>query len=88
LRASDGSILAVTNLSTTSRNDLSLARSVDSGKTWTVMAAIEHSEQGHQFAYPTLVQATDGRIHLAYAWNYARIKHVEFNMAWLDHHVP
>ena len=88
LRASDGSILAVTNLSTTSRNDLSLARSVDSGKTWTVMAAIEHSEQGHQFAYPTLVQATDGRIHLAYAWNYARIKHVEFNMTWLDHHVP
>ena len=88
LRASDGSILAVTNLSTTSRNDLSLARSVDSGKTWTVMTAIEHSEQGQQFAYPTLVQATDGRIHLAYAWNYARIKHVEFNMTWLDHHVP
>ena len=52
------------------------------------MTAIEHSEQGQQFAYPTLLQATDGRIHLAYAWNYARIKHVEFNTAWLDAQGP
>ena len=88
LRISDGSILAVTNLSTTSRNDLSIARSLDSGESWNVLTAIEHSEQGQQFAYPTLIQAADGRIHLAYAWNYARIKHVEFNIAWLDEQGP
>jgi predicted neuraminidase len=52
------------------------------------LTAIEHSEQGQQFAYPTLIQAADGRIHLAYAWNYARIKHVEFNIAWLDEQGP
>jgi predicted neuraminidase len=88
LRLSDGSILAATNSSTTSRNDLSLARSLDAGESWNVVTAIEHSEQGQQFAYPTLLQATDGRIHLAYAWDYARIKHVEFNTAWLDTRDP
>jgi len=84
LRLTDGSLLAVTNLSETSRNDMSLARSFDSGKTWRIVATIEHSEQGAQFAYPTILQARDGRIHLAYAWNYSRIKHVELNTAWLD----
>ena len=88
LRLSDGSILAATNSSATSRNNLSLARSLDSGASWNVVTAIEHSEQGQQFAYPTLLQTTDGRIHLAYAWNYARIKHVEFNTAWLDAQSP
>jgi predicted neuraminidase len=84
LRLADGSILAVTNHSATSRNDLSLARSTDLGESWEIVAAIEHSERGEQFAYPSLLQATDGRIHLAYAWNYSRIKHVELNTAWLD----
>jgi predicted neuraminidase len=88
LRLADGSILAVTNLSATSRNDLSLARSLDLGESWEIVTAIEHSERGEQFAYPALLQATDGRIHLAYAWNYSRIKHVELNTAWLDAHAP
>ena len=84
LRLTDGSLLAVTNLSETSRNDMTLARSFDSGKTWRIVATIEHSDQGAQFAYPTILQGRDGRIHVAYAWNYARIKHVELNSAWLD----
>jgi predicted neuraminidase len=88
LRLSDGSILAVTNHSATSRNDLSLARSTDLGKSWEIVTAIEHSERGDQFAYPTILQASDGRIHLAYAWNYSRIKHVELNTAWLDAQAP
>jgi predicted neuraminidase len=25
-----------------------------------------------------------GRIHLTYTWQRKRIKHVEFNVAWLD----
>jgi len=83
-RLADGSILAVTNASTTSRNDLSLARSLDSGKSWKVVTALEHSREGEQFAYPALLQASDGRIHLVYAWNYSRIKHAEFNTAWLN----
>lgn len=87
-RLADGSILAVTNSSTTSRNNLSLARSVDSGESWNLVTTIERSREGEQFAYPTLLQASDGRIHLAYAWNYARIKHVEFNTLWLDARSP
>jgi predicted neuraminidase len=88
LRIADGSILAAFNDSATSRNDLSLAQSRDYGESWRVLTSIEHSEQGQQFAYPSLVQTTDGHIHLVYAWNYARIKHVEFNAAWLEQPDP
>ncbi len=83
LRASDDSILLAYNDSPTSRNNLSLARSVDGGKSWQVLTTIEHSKQGKQFAYPALIQTRDGQFHLVYAWNYTHMKHVQFNAAWL-----
>ena len=83
LRASDDSILLVYNDSQTSRNNLSLARSVDGGQSWQALSTIDHSKQGKQFAYPTLIQATDGQFHLVYAWNYTHMKHLRFNTAWL-----
>ena len=83
LRASDDSILLAYNDSPTSRNDLSLARSVDGGKSWQVLTTVEHSKQGKQFAYPSFIQTKDGQFHLIYAWNYTHMKHVRFNAAWI-----
>ena len=83
LRASDDSILLAYNDSPTSRNNLSLVRSVDGGKSWQRLTTIEHSKQGRQFAYPALIQTRDGQFHLVYAWNYIHMKHVQFNAAWL-----
>ncbi len=83
LRASDDSILLAYNDSPTSRNNLSLARSVDGGKSWQVLATIEQSKQGKQFAYPTFIQTKNDQFHLVYAWNYTHMKHVRFNAAWL-----
>jgi predicted neuraminidase len=37
-----------------------------------------------EFSYPFLIQTRAGEFHLAYTWNRAFIKHVRFNLAWLD----
>ena len=38
-----------------------------------------------EFSYPFVVQTRRGELHLVYTWNRAFIKHVRFNLAWLDH---
>ncbi|MEN9637945.1 MAG: hypothetical protein RL077_6349 [Verrucomicrobiota bacterium] len=44
------------------------------------------SKQGNtfEFSYPSLIRASGGDFHLAYTWNEAFIKHVQFSQAWLD----
>jgi predicted neuraminidase len=37
-----------------------------------------------EFSYPSLIRTSLGEFHLAYTWNEAFIKHVEFSQAWLD----
>jgi predicted neuraminidase len=38
-----------------------------------------------EFSYPFVVQTRRGELHLVYTWNRAFLKHVRFNLAWLDH---
>jgi predicted neuraminidase len=83
LRLRDGRILLVYNHASRSRENLRLAVSSDGGRTWLPGPSLE--AQPHQeFSYPQLVEDRRGRIHLTYTWQRARIKHVEFNLAWLD----
>jgi predicted neuraminidase len=37
-----------------------------------------------EFSYPYLIQARNGDFHLVYTWNRSFIKHVWFNLAWID----
>lgn len=37
-----------------------------------------------EFSYPYLIRAQSGDFHLVYTWNRSFIKHVAFNLAWLD----
>lgn len=36
------------------------------------------------YAYPYLIQASNGNFHLVYTWQKSIIKHIAFNKAWLD----
>ena len=38
----------------------------------------------YEFSYPYLVQTQRGDFHLLYTWNRTFIKHVSFNLAWLE----
>jgi len=53
------------------------ALSLDEGRTWTGRHDLE-TEEG-RYSYPTLMQASDGWVHLVYTWRRLRIRHVCFD---------
>lgn len=79
----DGRILLVYNHSVDGRENLSLAVSADDGQTWKHRAVLEE-EADREFSYPQVTKGKDGRIHITYTWKRERIRHVAFNVAWLD----
>ena len=83
IQLADGRLLLAFNDSPQGRENLRLALSDDEGRTWTRMATIAE-ESGAEFSYPFLMQASDGDVHLVYTWKRTAIRHVVFNMAWLD----
>ena len=63
------------------RNPVSIALSEDGGKTFPLIRHIERGEgyvgdenkfNNRQYEYPTLIQAADGMLHLAYAYQTRR----------------
>jgi predicted neuraminidase len=83
VRLSDGRLLLVYNHAEHGRDNLRLALSTDEGRTWQGGVVIE-SEPSKEFSYPSLVQDERGHLHLTYTWQRERIKHLEFNLAWID----
>lgn len=83
LRLSDGRLLLAFNDSKKGRGNLRLAISSDHGNSWNRVATVV-AEPGGEFSYPSLLQTTDGRVHLVYTWQRKVIKHVAFSVAWLN----
>ncbi|HWL14868.1 MAG TPA: sialidase family protein [Opitutus sp.] len=57
------------------RRPLVVAHS-DDGLAWTTILTLETAPNRHGYAYPAVIQSGDGRVHITYTWNRARIKHV------------
>lgn len=80
----DGSFLLVYNPSPAGasrrswgeRRPLVVAHSAD-GRSWQTVVTLETKPNRQGYAYPAIIQTRDGRIHITYTWNRARIKHVE-----------
>lgn len=83
LRLKDGRLLLAFNDTPTDRHNLRLALSGDEGITWRRAATLA-DEPGAEFSYPFLLQTRDGLVHVTYTWKRRGIKHVCFNLAWLD----
>lgn len=83
IRLKDGRLLLAFNDSTTGRENLRLAMSSDEGRTWTRIATLAE-EEGADFSYPFMMQTRDGNVHAIYTWQRKAIKHVTFNLTWLD----
>jgi predicted neuraminidase len=83
VRLADGRILLVYNHAEHGRDNLCLAVSADAGRTWRTGPVLEDTA-GREFSYPYLVQDDTGTLHLTYTWQRERIKHLRFNVAWLD----
>jgi len=67
LTLANGHLLLVYNHSKGSRTPLSLALSTDKGKTWKV--GLDVAGGRSEYAYPYIIQAKDGSIHLIYTSN-------------------
>jgi predicted neuraminidase len=77
-----GAIAMIYNDSTTSRTPLSAAVSADGGRTWTKALDLETGDG--EFSYPSVIQATDGRLHAVYTWKRKRIKHIALDNVQLE----
>jgi predicted neuraminidase len=69
----DGRFLLIYNPTATGRAKLAIAASAD-GKDWKRAVVLEDS--AGEYSYPAMIQARDGRVHVAYTWRRQRIKHV------------
>lgn len=87
IRLNDGSWLMVCNDTESGRHRLSALLSDDEGATWKWRRQIEPSEpEGKSFAYPSVIQARDGLIHVTYSYNGSGgkcIRHTVINAEWV-----
>lgn len=92
VRLSDGRMLLVYNKTPApapgssdwgSRSTLMLAKSLDEGKTWIDVFALEDAPIPDGYSYPCIVQAADGAVHVTYTYARRRIKHVVLDAAKL-----
>ncbi len=90
LRLASGRLLLAANpLTGRGRYMLALFLSEDEGKTWTQARVVENDPEGNaNYAYPSLLQTRDGRIHMAYSWRNQVIAHAVFSEAWLKGDPP
>lgn len=88
----DGRFLLVYNHSTREqkgmghkgRGILNVAVSRD-GKTWEAALVLDYIDQPNkQFSYPSMIQTSDGKVHIVYTWHRERIKHVVLDPAALE----
>jgi alpha-L-rhamnosidase len=64
------------------RTPLNVAISKD-GKSWYAAAILEDSPVS-QYSYPSVIQTSDGMVHVVYTWRRERIKHVVINPLKLE----
>jgi len=80
-RLSNGHVLLVFNNQDHGRSPLHIARSIDEGRTWEAPLQLETNPG--EYSYPSVLQTSDGKIHIIYTFRRYSIKHLELNEDWL-----
>jgi len=81
IRLQSGEVIACFNDSPTKRTPLTIAVSLDEGRTWAGRHDLETEDE--RFSYPTLMQADDGTVHLVYTYKRVGIMHTQMSPEWL-----
>lgn len=82
-RLKNGHVLLVFNNQDNARSPLHITRSLDEGRTWSKPLELEPNPG--EYSYPSVLQTSDGKIHIIYTFRRYSIKHVELNEGWLVH---
>lgn len=80
-RLNNGHVILVFNNQETGRTPLHIALSTDEARTWSKPLELETAPG--EYSYPSVLQTSDGKIHLIYTFRRYSIKHLEFNENWL-----
>ncbi len=84
----DGRWIMALNDTEQGRHQMSIALSIDEGRTWPRHKIIEKAPpKQNGFGYPTVIQSRSGRVHLTYSNSQtqgATIKHTSFDPDWLN----
>jgi predicted neuraminidase len=88
LRLASGRWALVYNDLARGRHSLAISVSDDEGEHWKWTRHLEQCPPGQgQFHYPSIIQSSDGLIHVTYTWSRAgqgsTIQHARFDEAWL-----
>jgi len=78
-----GNIAIVYNPTHHERYPLRISLSEDEGETWHYSRDLETGQSGNEFSYPTILQSSDGYIHVSYTYNRETIKYVKFKEDWI-----
>jgi len=76
----DGRHLVVYNHTPRGRSPLNVAVSRD-GRAWDAVLVLERDPG--EYSYPSVIQTSDGMVHVTYTWRRERVKHVSFDPARL-----
>jgi predicted neuraminidase len=82
----DGRWVMIFNDTENGRHRLALALSDDEGRTWKWKRTVETAGAGRAgYAYPSLIQAVDARLHATYTFSEGRnsIKHIVVDPEWI-----
>ena len=80
-KLANGHVILVFNNQDNSRTPLHIALSTDEARTWHKPLELE-SNPG-EYSYPSVMQTSDGKIHIIYTFRRYSIKHIEMNEDWL-----
>ncbi len=78
----DGRSLLIYNPVAKGRSPVSVAVSIDAGKTWRDGPELERGPG--EYSYPAVIQTADGLVHVTYTWRRQRIRHVVIDPAKLE----
>ena len=74
VRLTDGRIVLACNPISEGRTPLSLLMSEDNGNTWSRRLDLETGPG--EYSYPSIIQTTDGKLHVVYTYRRVHIQHV------------
>ena len=89
VRTQDGELVLIWNNNSKSggmmksRKILHVGYSPDEGKSWPIIKEIERDDKNGRFAYPAIIQGSDGLFHLTYTNRRKNIQYVKFDLEWL-----
>ena len=75
LRLASGKIILAFNDNPETRTNLTLTLSEDEGRSFPIRKILERAE-GVNFAYPSVIQDSKGKIHIIYSVNKEEIRHI------------